>query len=364
MSAPRVALVHDYLTQRGGAERVVLSMLRAFPDAPLYTSIFEPSTTFPEFGDADVRPMPLSGVGAFRRNHRLALPLLAPAFSRLNVAADVTICSSSGWAHGTHATGRKLVYCHAPARWLYQPARYLRDRGVVARTSTTLLRPALLRWDRRAASGADRYIVNSTSVRDAVRTAYGISSDVMPPPPALSPGGPEVAVEGLEPGFLLCVARLLPYKNVDVVIDAMGSLTDARLVVVGTGPSARRLRAAAPSSVRFLDSVPDEQMRWLYRAAEALVAISYEDYGLTPLEAASFGTPTVALRAGGYLDTVVEHKTGVFVDEPIPALLAAGIGKARAHVWDPERIAEHAEGFSEERFIQGFRRLVDEFAAR
>jgi glycosyltransferase involved in cell wall biosynthesis len=356
--------VHDYLTQRGGAERVVLSMLRAFPDAPLYTSIFEPSTTFPEFDDADVRPMPLSAVGALRRNHRLALPLLAPAFSRLHVAADVTICSSSGWAHGTHVTGRKLVYCHAPARWLYQPARYLRDRGAVARASTTLLRPALLRWDRRAARSADRYIVNSTSVRDAVRAAYGISSDVMPPPPALSPSGREVAVERLEPGFLLCVARLLPYKNVDVVIDAVRSLTDARLVVVGTGPSARRLRAAAPSSVRFLDSVPDEQMRWLYRTAEALVAVSYEDYGLTPLEAASFGTPTVALRAGGYLDTVVEHKTGVFVDEPTSASLAAGIGKARAHTWDPERIAAHAEAFSEERFIQGLRRLVDEFPAR
>src|SRR5436189_353008 len=119
----RIALVHDYLTQRGGAERVVLSLTRAFPDAPLYTSLYDPAGTFREFADVDVRPLALNAIATLRQRHRLALPLLAAAFSRLEVPADVVVCSSSGWAHGAQVEGRKVVYCHTPARWLYQPDR-------------------------------------------------------------------------------------------------------------------------------------------------------------------------------------------------------------------------------------------------
>src|SRR5262245_17315694 len=107
-----VALAHDYLTQRGGAERVVLSLASAFPEAPLYTSLFDPQATYPGFRDVDVRPLRLNRVQLFRRNHRLAFPLLAPAFSSLRLDADVVVCSSSGWAHGIHSEGRSIVYCH------------------------------------------------------------------------------------------------------------------------------------------------------------------------------------------------------------------------------------------------------------
>src|SRR5437868_3905298 len=127
----RVAIVHDYLTQRGGAERVVLSMLKAFPKALVYTSLYDPNSTFQEFRNIEVRTLPIDRIGTLRRNHRLALPLLAPAFSQLKVDADVVICSSSGWAHGVKTDARKVVYCYTPARWLYQPDRYLaRDKSV------------------------------------------------------------------------------------------------------------------------------------------------------------------------------------------------------------------------------------------
>src|SRR3954452_9410805 len=143
----RIALVHAYLTQRGGAERVVLSLTRAFPEAPLYTSLYDPDGTFPEFGEVDVRPLPLNSIAPLRRRHRAALPLLAPAFSRLRVHADVAVCSSSGWAHGARVDGRKIVYCHTPARWLYQPERYLRARPSPPRLMARGLRRPLLRWD-------------------------------------------------------------------------------------------------------------------------------------------------------------------------------------------------------------------------
>ena len=129
MSRPRVAIAHDYLTQRGGAERVVLAMLRAFPEAEVHTLLYDPEGTFPEFRDAHVVTSPLNRLAPLRRHHRLALPLLAPAASRLRVDADVTLVSTSGWAHGFDIRGRSLVYCHNPARWLYQADDYLGDEG-------------------------------------------------------------------------------------------------------------------------------------------------------------------------------------------------------------------------------------------
>src|SRR5436190_15727729 len=185
----RIALVHDYLTQRGGAERVVLSLTRAFPDAPLYTSLYDPAGTFPEFADLDVRPLLLNAVVPLRRRHRFALPLLAYAFSRLRVEADVVVCSSSGWAHGAQVEGRKIVYCHNPARWLYQPDRYLRDQSSALRIVARGLRRPLLRWDRAAAASADRYLANSSFVAQRIRDSYGIEAEVVPPPPAITPTG-------------------------------------------------------------------------------------------------------------------------------------------------------------------------------
>ena len=123
LSAPRVAIAHDYLTQRGGAERVVLALTRAFPDAPVYTTLFDPASTFPEFSSVDVRTSGLNRVSAFRRDHRLALPVLAMAANSIRIDADVVIASSSGWAHGFRTSGAKVVYCYSPARWLYQSGR-------------------------------------------------------------------------------------------------------------------------------------------------------------------------------------------------------------------------------------------------
>ena len=165
--ADRVALVHDYLTQRGGAERVVLALAAAFPGAPLYTSLYDPAGTFPSFSDLDVRTLPLDRVAPLRAHHRLALPVLAPAFSRLHVDAEVAICSSSGWAHGARVSGRKVVYCHTPARWLYQSDRYLAGRSRAPPRPCRMLAPPLRRWDHRAAASAHRYLVNSNAVRPA-----------------------------------------------------------------------------------------------------------------------------------------------------------------------------------------------------
>ncbi len=357
----RVALAHDYLTQRGGAERVALLMAQAFPDAPLHTTLYEPATTFPEFAAVDVRPSVLNRVRVLRRDHRLALPLLAPTVAAMRIDADVLLASSSGWAHGMRTTGRKIVYCHAPARWLYQTSRYLGSapsgvRSRLAASAIRVLGGPLRRWDRRAASSADTYVVNSTVVQDAVRQAYGIDAEVLPPPPALPVDGVSTPVPGVEPGFLLCVARLLPYKNVDVVIDAARTV-GRPLVVVGDGPERARLQALAGDRARLLGVVDDAYLRWLYRECTALVAASYEDYGLSPLEAAAFGKPTVALRAGGYLDTIREGETGLFFDRPVAADVAAAL-VGLDMTWGAEGLRKQAEAFSADRFRTRLTELI------
>ncbi|WP_435736864.1 glycosyltransferase [Cellulosimicrobium sp. PMB13] len=371
-----VALAHDYATQRGGAERVALLLADAFPGSPMYTTLYDPAGTFPEFADVDLRTSGLDRVGLLRRHHRVALPLLAPAVDRQRVVeADVLLASSTGWAHGYRGAGRTVVYCHAPARWLYQRDRYLgpdagsvvdRARRRVAGAALGLVAPALRRWDTAAASRADVYLANSTVTQRAIRDAYGIDAEILPPPPAMLPAGPERPVPGVEPGFLLCVARLLPYKNVDVVVEAAQE-TGRELVVVGDGPDRGRLEALAARSassggtagrVRLLGRVDDATLRWLYRSTAALVAASYEDYGLSPLEAGAFGRPSVVLRDGGYLDTVVDGVTGVFFDAPEVAAVAAGVEDAASRAWDDDAVRQHVAGFGRERFVERLRDVV------
>ena len=184
MSGPSVAIAHDYLTQRGGAERVVLSLMRAFPGAPVHTTLYEPDGTYPEFADADVRTSPLNRFGALRRDHRLALPLLAPASSWTRIEADVVVASSSGWAHGFRTSGRTVVYCHNPARWLYQTVEYLGGSPWRSPFGAPVmaLRPALRRWDRRAAARVDVYVANSRVVQRRIADTYGREAELLPPP--------------------------------------------------------------------------------------------------------------------------------------------------------------------------------------
>ncbi len=367
----QLVLAHDYLTQRGGAERVALLMAQAFAGAPLYTTLYQQESTFDGFAAVDVRVSPLNAVRVFRAHHRTAMPVLARAVSAMHLDADVVLASSSGWAHGMPVSGRKIVYCHAPARWLYQAQRYLgvrdadslraRARRVPATLALGALAPALRRWDVRAARTADRYLANSTVTRDVIRTVYGIDAEVVPPPPALDVAGPESVVPGIEPGFFLCVARLLPYKNVDAVIGAVAQLRGARLVVVGAGPERARLQRLADSvggRIRLLGRVEDDALRWLYRNCTALVAASYEDYGLSPLEAAAFGKPSVVLNAGGYLDTVLDASTGLFFDRPEPGQIRRALATAAGTEWDRRELCEHAATFSRERFQDRLRDAV------
>ncbi|WP_299447234.1 glycosyltransferase [uncultured Phycicoccus sp.] len=370
MSArPPVAIAHDYLTQRGGAERVVLAMARAFPEARIHTTLYEPGTTYPEFADHDIVTSPLNRIGPVRRDHRVGLPLFAPAASAMTVDADVTLVSSSGWAHGFRHTGRSIVYCHSPARWLYQSATYLGGSPARSAKGVALLamRPPLRRWDANAARRNDRYLANSRIVQSRIRSTYGIDADVVPAPHSMDPAAAQEPVPALadwaDQGWLLVVSRLLPYKNVDAVVEAVRG-TDLRLVVVGDGPGREALLARMPGNVRLVSGISDAQVRWTYAHSRLLVAPSIEDYGLSPLEAAAFGVPSLTLGAGGYLDTVRDGVTGRYVERADPALLRAGALESLARPFDPEILRAHAAGFAEAGFATRLRDEVHLLGAR
>lgn len=349
----RVALAHDYLTQRGGAERVALQLASVFPGSTLYTSVFEPSQTFPEFSSIDVRTSWLQHSRLARRDPRVVFPAVLAAWSMTHVKdADIVLASSTGFAHGVQvARGvRKVVYCHNPARWLYQTAEYLPGRH--AQRAFSVVRPWLRQWDERAALSADLYLVNSTSVQRRVFDAYGINAQVLHPPVLIDTSASREPVPGVEPGFWLAIARGRGYKNVQSVADAVSSLKGERLIIAGSGAFAIDPRP----NVTSVGIVTDSQLRWLYANARALVSVSFEDFGLTPIEANAYGTPVAVLRAGGFVDTTLEGVSGVFIEDPTAAAVADVL--FRFPQFDKDRVRANSDRFLPSSFAAALRRIV------
>lgn len=362
LGGARVVIVHDYVTQRGGAERVVLELLRAFPHARLVTSCWHPKSSYPEFADHEIETLWTNRVPPFRRDPRLAFPFLAAAFRRHSIAdADVVICSTSGWSHQVSTPAAKVVYCHSPARWLYQPDDYLARLPRWARHSFHLSTRRLRESDADAAlRSADAYVVNSSVVAARVQDTYGFEPLVVPPARGLGPDGPQQPVPGVEPGYLLTVGRKRGYKRMPAICDAVAAMPGERLVVVGAQPE----NYGWPERIRGVLSIDDAQMRWLYANAAGLVAVASEDFGLTPVEAQGFGLPAVVLRKAGYLDSTIENVTGVFVDEPSVAQIRTGIATLRARHWDRAALQRFGERYAAATFTTRITQVVDEVLDR
>lgn len=350
-----VTVAHDYCTQRGGAERVALILLQGLGEAELVTALHAPDHTFAGFREYRVRTSELQRVKAFKNDPRRAFPLMAWAWDRLEaVETDAVVCSSSGWSHGLRVPDgvRKVVYCHNPARWLYQPEDYLLDRSRAVASAVKTMSPGLRRWDRRAAHTADLYVANSTTVAKRIKETYDIDALVVNPPSALDPAGQLEPVPGIEPGFLLSVGRGRGYKHIDVLAEAIGRYAKDQLVVVGGYDGVERL-----PYVTRLEGIPDDQLRWLYANARAVVSLSHEDFGLTPVEGFGFGTPAVLLRGGGFLDSMQEGVTGTFADSPTPAAFIEALERLPGS-YDTDGILRHSRLYTREKFQSTMRELV------
>jgi glycosyltransferase involved in cell wall biosynthesis len=361
LSSSNVAIVHDYLNQRGGAERVVLELSHMWPEAPIYTSLYRAASTFPGFQGHDVRATVLDRLPV-DRGFRNLFPLYPAAFRMLGeIDADIVLASSSGWAHMARANSSALqvVYCYTPARWLYgsehlnvQHTRSLRQE---------ISRPALgqfRRADRKAALRADLYIAISATVKRRIRSAYGIDAALVPPPVDIDRFRPTPRGERL-----LAVSRLLPYKHVDLLV-RVATRAGMGLDVVGQGPLLPALREIAGPSVTFHGGVDDDVLAELMQRCSAVCVAAEEDFGLVAVEAQAAGKPVVAYARGGSLETVDEGLTGVFFHERTEEAVIAAITASERLDTSPEQIAERARRFSPAAFRARLAQVLEEALER
>lgn len=349
----RVALVHDDLTQRGGAERVVVSLARLFPEAPIFTTVYDPAGTFPEFQDRDVRTTFLQRLPHRGAAARALLPLYPAAVATIAPRGfDVILSSSSRFAHGVNA-GRTphVTYCYNPPRFIYQRDDYFGAGSPVPGWGGHLLGPvlgALARWDARAAQRPDRYIAISNAVAQRVAAVYGRKAEVIYPPVNLD-RFQSIAGAADDKGYYLIVSRLLPYKKVHVAVAACRARGSA-VVVVGDGPARSLVEAQAGPDAKLLGTVDDATLLDLLAGCRAVIHPGEEDFGLMPLEANAAGKPVITVGRAGALETVVDGETGIlFADQTVEGLVEA-MDRAEATRWDRQRLSAHAEHFAEPRF--------------
>jgi glycosyltransferase involved in cell wall biosynthesis len=342
-----VAIVHDYLNQRGGAERVVLELSDMWPTAPIYTSLYRAGSTFPEFQNREVRPTPLDRL-PIDRGFRGLFPLYPAAFGMLGqINADVVLASSSGWAHMARSAPEALhvVYCYTPARWLYREEHLsTRGRRSIQRSCARPMLGYFRHMDRKAARRADLYIGISQSVQRRIKTAYGIDAALVYPPVDLDRFRPTPRGERL-----LVISRLLPYKRVELLVGAATQM-GLGLDVVGDGPAFSALRELAGPRVAFHGAIDDRGVVELIEGCRAVCVAAEEDFGLVAVEAQAAGKPVVAWAGGGSLETVDDGYTGVFFRERTQESVISAINAADALATPPERIAQHARRFSRDAF--------------
>lgn len=348
-----VGVAHDYLTQRGGAERVALYLARGIGKGRLVTAFWEPRQTYP-VGDVRVATSPWNRIRCLRADPRRALPVLPTIWRGMRAPqADVWLCSSSGWSHRLTTSGvAKVVYCHNVPRWLYLADDYWKGRNPVARYAGAEVGKRFRSADRDRAAEAAAYIANSVVVSERIAECYGREAVVIPPPLTYSADGPMRKVEGLPEEFVLSVARDRAYKNTSFLLEVANRLS-IPLVVVG-GLARGRL-----ANVEFVGKVKEASLRWLYAKARMLLAASNEDFGLTVIEANSHGKPVVAWRHGGYLETVIEGVTGILFDTLDVDVAWRAMREAEHMEWDSQLIVKSTQRFAPEIFRERIWRVLE-----
>jgi glycosyltransferase involved in cell wall biosynthesis len=355
----KVALVHDYLVEAGGAERTLLELHYLFPEAPIFTAVYDPRTTFPEFAKCDVRPSALLKPFSTQRRYKYALPLYPFVFERISLADyDVVLSSASAFAKAVQTAShtKHICYCYTPTRYLWYWDEYRRRESLRGPRLVLIqaLRPRLRKVDARAARRVDQFLANSHNVRKRIRASYGREADVVYTPVSLE----RFPLSTTSGQHFLVVSRLNRYKRVDQAICAFNRLR-LPLIIAGTGDDEARLRRLAGPTVQLVGKVSEAELRELYGAARAVVVPGEEDLGLAPLEASATGKPVVALGRGGATETVVNGKTGVLYDTPTVEELIAAVERLSELHFEPAELREHASRFSVDEFRSGIVRAVE-----
>ena len=356
----KVALIHDYLTQRGGAERVFELLCRYIPQADIFTSVYDPENSI-SFGDRPVNTTFLQNVPGVKKNFRMFAPFYYPAFRSLDLQEyDLILSSTAAFAKGVRKRpdAKHICFCHNVTRFLWDTQTYL-NQYTGFRPFQPLINPIfdrLKKADIEYSKEPDLYIANSSTVEKRVRSIYN--------QPAMTVNYPidsqRFTFQEQKSDYYLVASRLISYKRIDIVVEAFNWL-GWPLVIIGEGPERERLEAMALPNIQFLGHVTDEKRCELMANAKSMIITALEDYGLVPIESNFSGTPVVAFGAGGVLDTQVHGKTGILFPRQTPESISAALLKADQHNWDYREIRQHAlERFTDVVFCRKIAAILDE----
>lgn len=355
----RVALVHDWLTGLRGGEKVLEVLCELFPEATLFTLVHVKGSTSPTIESLPIRTAFTQQLPVAKRLYRWYLPLHPWAIESLDLSEfDLVLSSSHCVAKGVvpREGAVHISYCHTPMRYVWDRFEDYFGSGLAAKLVYGPIAGRLRAWDRRSASRVDHFIANSTYVAGRIESYYGRKPDAVVPPPVdtefytPAPDGPD--------DYFLIVSALVPYKRIDLAIEAFRGRSD-ELIIVGAGPSAAKLKSLAPQNVEFRGWVEDDALRSLYRGARACLLPGVEDFGIVPLEAQACGTPVVAFGYGGALDTVRDGETGVLFDEQTPPALSRAIDRVKSLRLNKSLLRDWALGFSRETFQNRMKEFID-----
>src|SRR4051794_2419575 len=360
---PRTALIHDFLLDLRGAERVFWAICEAYPDADVFTAVYDPVGTEGRFAGRDPQASFLQRLRPTSRTFRPLLPMYPHAIESLDLRGyEVVISSSSAWAHGVLVDpgATHVCYCHNPFRYAWSEREAtLAARNLVTRPPLRALLSRWRQWDWIAAQRVDTYIANSAVTAARIERYFGRDSTVLHPPVELS----RFSVGPVGDHYLV-LAELMAHKRIDVAIRAFNAL-GRPLVVVGDGPEWRSLRRLAGPTVRLTGRLSDGEVADLLRTSQALVVTAEEEFGIAAVESLASGRPVIALRSGGVLETVTAGRTGVFYEDgDDPRALAAAVAAFDVGAVDPAACVAAARRFSVERFQERLRAIVAETVAR
>ncbi|NTW14938.1 MAG: glycosyltransferase family 4 protein [Candidatus Moranbacteria bacterium] len=356
----KIALVHDYLVQYGGAEQVLQAFRKAFPDAPIYTLIHDREAVHGLFDDARVYTSYLQRFPWVRRAHRLFPLLMPPAIEQFDFSGfDVILSDSASFAKGALSGPKTLhiSYIHTPMRYAWDDCqKYAEDFGFprMIRSAVPLFMNPLRLWDRASADRPDIVLSNSGFVARRIRKYYGRDSRVVPPPVDTD----RFRIGSERGDYFLMVGRLIAYKRFDIAVEAFTRL-GLPLKVAGRGPELSRLKRIAGPNVEFLGRVPDDELARLYAGCRAFVFPQEEDFGIVAMEALASGRPVIAYRGGDIEERIEDGVSGVFFDEQTTEAIMAAVSDFDDSRFDPERIRECALPYDTERFVREIRELVE-----
>ncbi|MBD2101141.1 glycosyltransferase [Leptolyngbya sp. FACHB-261] len=356
----KIALVHDYLTQRGGAERVFELLCKRYPEADVFTSLYDPEQTI-DLNERLVRTTFLQNIPGAAKYFRLMAPFYFPAFRSLDLQDyDLIVSSSTSFAKAVRKRpgAKHICFCHNVTRFLWDTQTYLREYGDYRYFYPLLERvfQMMRKADLAYSQEPDLYVANSSTVVRRIRQTYNKKALLVHYPI----NDRRFVFSEEKDDFYLASARLISYKRIDVIVEAFNWL-GWPLVIMGEGPERERLEAKALRNIRFLGHVSDTERANLLARAHSVIVAALEDYGLVPVEANVSGTPVIAYGAGGVLDTQIPGKTGVFFNRQTPDALQVALLNASEIQWDYDQIRHHAlNQFSEDVFFSKIERIIEE----